>query len=145
MAIYSSHISTQSEGPHEKSFVNYWLHICDCASRECAGKVILIGPFITNNPETPEKLKDLSTLGKVDLILVTHGHGDHIGDTVEIAKSTGAKVTLNADMSHTFTGVGWLPYKKSIREPDLSLQPIGGHFTVDRANSWPATSTPLPQ
>ncbi|MFQ5544976.1 MAG: MBL fold metallo-hydrolase, partial [Acidiferrobacterales bacterium] len=60
------------------------------------GKVILIDPFITKNPKTPEKLKDLSKFGNVDLILLTHGHGDHIGDTVEIAKSTGAKVALNA-------------------------------------------------
>ncbi len=66
------------------------------------GKVIVIDPFISKNPKTPEPLKDLSKLGKVDLILVTHGHGDHIGDTVAIAKATGAKVALNADMGHTF-------------------------------------------
>ncbi|HEC14833.1 MAG TPA: hydrolase, partial [Rhodospirillales bacterium] len=38
------------------------------------GKVIVIDPFITNNPKTPKSLKDLSKLGKVDLILITHGH-----------------------------------------------------------------------
>ncbi len=79
------------------------------------GKVILIDPFITKNPKTPEALKDLGKLGKVDLILLTHGHGDHIGDTVEIAKMTGAKVALNADMGHTFVALDWLPYSQLIR------------------------------
>lgn len=79
------------------------------------GKVILIDPFITKNPKTPEELKDLRKLGKIDLILITHGHGDHIGDTVQIAKRTGAKVALNADMGHTFATLDWLPYKQLIR------------------------------
>ncbi|MDX1514043.1 MAG: metal-dependent hydrolase [Gammaproteobacteria bacterium] len=79
------------------------------------GKVILIDPFITKNPKTPENLKSLSDLGKVDLILVTHGHGDHVGDTGEIAKMTGAKVALNADMGHTFGTLGIVPYDQLIR------------------------------
>lgn len=79
------------------------------------GKVIVIDPFITKNPKTPEALKDLGKLGKVDLILVTHGHGDHVGDTAELAKMTGAKVGLNADMGHTFGTLGMVPYKQLIR------------------------------
>jgi L-ascorbate metabolism protein UlaG (beta-lactamase superfamily) len=95
------------------------------------GKVILIDPFISKNPKTPEKLKDLSKLGNVDLILLTHGHGDHIGDTVEIAKSTGAKVALNADMGHTFASVGWLPYKQLIRfNKSGPIAPLGPGVTI---------------
>lgn len=48
-----------------------------------AGKRVLIDPWVKNNPVCPDKLKKL---GSVDLILITHGHGDHIGDAVEIAK-----------------------------------------------------------
>lgn len=79
------------------------------------GKVILFDPFITNNPKTSDDNKGVSKLGKVDLILLTHGHGDHIGDTVEIAKMTGAKVALNADMGHTFHALGWLSMDQPIR------------------------------
>lgn len=79
------------------------------------GKVILVDPFITKNPKTPQALKDLKKLGKVDLILVTHGHGDHVGDTVAIVKMTGAKVGMNADMGHTFASLGWVPYKQLLR------------------------------
>ncbi len=78
-------------------------------------KVILIDPFITKNPKTPEVLKDLRKLGKVDLILITHGHGDHIGDTAKIAEMTKARVGLNADMGHTFGTLGIVPYEQLIR------------------------------
>jgi L-ascorbate metabolism protein UlaG (beta-lactamase superfamily) len=96
-----------------------------------AGKVILIDPFISKNPKTPEPLKDLSKLGKVDLILVTHGHGDHVGDTVAIAKATGAKVALNADMGHTFAALDWLPYEQMIRfNKSGSITPLGPEITI---------------
>lgn len=96
-----------------------------------AGKIILVDPFITKNPKTPEKLKDLKKLGKVDLILVTHGHGDHIGDTAEIAKMSGAKVVLNADMGHTFATLGWVPYKQLIRfNKSGPITPLGPGITI---------------
>ena len=79
------------------------------------GKVIVIDPFITKNPKTPAELKDLGKLGKVDLILVTHGHGDHLGDTGELAKLTGAKVGVNADMGHTLDALGIVPMEQLIR------------------------------
>ncbi len=78
-------------------------------------KTILIDPFITKNPKMPEGLKDLNKIGKVDLILLTHGHGDHIGDTGKIAEMTTAKVAMNADMGHTFGILGIVPYEQLIR------------------------------
>jgi L-ascorbate metabolism protein UlaG (beta-lactamase superfamily) len=90
------------------------------------GRVILIDPFITKNPKTPEAQKDLSKLGRVDLILVTHGHGDHVGDTVALAKQTGAKVGMNADMGHTFGTLGLIPYDQLIRfNKSGTIQPLG--------------------
>src|SRR5215475_5355524 len=56
------------------------------------GKVIVVDPYLKKNPRTPAKYKDLSALGKVDLILVTHGHGDHTRDLQELAHLTGAAV-----------------------------------------------------
>ncbi len=52
------------------------------------GKSILIDPWL-DNPKAPPGAREI---GQVDLILVSHGHADHIGNTVEIARRTGAKV-----------------------------------------------------
>ncbi|WP_339250989.1 metal-dependent hydrolase [Sporosarcina sp. FSL W8-0480] len=49
---------------------------------ETAGKTILIDPFITGNELTDLKASDQTP----DVILLTHGHNDHVGDTIEIAK-----------------------------------------------------------
>jgi L-ascorbate metabolism protein UlaG (beta-lactamase superfamily) len=95
------------------------------------GKVILIDPFLTANPKTPEAYKDLDKLGPVDLILVTHGHGDHIGDAVEIAKRTGAKVALNADLGRTFVALQWLEMSQLIRfNKSGPIAPLGEGITV---------------
>lgn len=52
-------------------------------------KNILIDPWLSGNPLAKEKLDDLK---EIDIILVTHDHGDHLGDAIEIAKRTNAKV-----------------------------------------------------
>jgi L-ascorbate metabolism protein UlaG (beta-lactamase superfamily) len=89
--------------------------------------VIVIDPFITKNPKTPAALKDLGKIGKVDLILVTHGHGDHLGDTGELAKLTGAKVGVNADMGQTLDALGIVPMEQMIRfNKSGPIQPLPG-------------------
>ena len=62
-----------------------------------AGKVLLLDPFIIN-PANPTGKADVANLTKVDLILVTHGHNDHVGNAVEIAKKTNAKLVTTADL-----------------------------------------------
>ncbi|WP_417518603.1 metal-dependent hydrolase [Minwuia sp.] len=95
------------------------------------GKVIMIDPFITKNPKTPEAMKDLAKLGKVDLILVTHGHGDHVGDTFELAKLTGAKVAMNADMGSTYATLDVIDSKQLIRfNKSGRISPIGDGIII---------------
>ncbi len=60
------------------------------------GVVILIDPFLKNNPKTPTALKEVD---KADLILVTHGHGDHLGDTISITQKTNATVIAIAELA----------------------------------------------
>src|SRR4029453_13777809 len=55
----------------------HWLGQAATKLTTLTGKVIVIDPFITNNPKTPPAMQNLDALGKVDVILVTHGHRDH--------------------------------------------------------------------
>jgi L-ascorbate metabolism protein UlaG (beta-lactamase superfamily) len=76
--------------------------------------VIVIDPYLTMNPRTPTKYKDLKALGKVDLILVTHGHIDHITDLPELAKLTGATVVGNNELAINLVSLGFLDGAKTI-------------------------------
>jgi L-ascorbate metabolism protein UlaG (beta-lactamase superfamily) len=60
-----------------------WLGHATFRIDTAAGKTILIDPWVMGNPKTPERLKQFE---KIDLMLCTHGHFDHIGDAVELAK-----------------------------------------------------------
>ncbi len=67
------------------------------------GKVILINPFITGNADASVRLDDIT---RADLILVPNGHGDEIGDTIAIAKATGARVVTPFELGTWFTTKG---------------------------------------
>lgn len=82
------------------------------------GKTVLIDPWVTGNPKCPDKEKSPS---KVDVILCTHGHGDHIGDAVEIAKKLDAVVVGIPELC------GWLESKGVKRVSGMNK---GGTQTV---------------
>jgi len=70
------------------------------------GKTILIDPWVMGNPMCPENEKDVK---KVDVMLCTHGHGDHIGDAVAIAKKHKPAVVGIPEL------VGWIE-KKGVKD-----------------------------
>ncbi len=67
------------------------------------GQVILIDPFLSDNPVTPVQVKDLD---RVDLICVTHLAFDHLGDTEEIARKFKCPVCCGADVKFWLTKQG---------------------------------------
>ena len=73
------------------------------------GKVIVIDPFLTKNPKTPQAWKDLDKLGKVDLLLVTHAHGDHLGDAPALATKNKAPLYGPAGLDQSLQTLGILP------------------------------------
>jgi L-ascorbate metabolism protein UlaG (beta-lactamase superfamily) len=84
------------------------------------GKRIYIDPFLKGNPKCPEAEQ---TPERADVIGLTHGHGDHLGDTVEIAKQHGATVVAPVELA------GWLMGKQGLENV---LNPNkGGTVEVD--------------
>lgn len=79
------------------------------------GKVIVIDPWLRTNPKTPASFKNLEALGKVDLVLVTHGHFDHIADAPDLAKMHKVPVYGPAGLNQTLTTLGVLPMDLSPR------------------------------
>ncbi len=70
-------------------------HSHACILVETAGARILVDPFLTGNPLATVKAQEVGA----DYVLVSHGHGDHLGDTVSIAKRTGATVISNFEIA----------------------------------------------
>lgn len=76
---------------------------------------LLIDPFFSGNPAATQRAGQVAA----DYILITHGHGDHVGDAVDIARRTGAQVISNFEISN------WLA-KKGVE--NRHAQHIGGGF-----------------
>ena len=80
--------------------VTWYSHACFLIETPQAR--LLIDPFLTDNPMSPEKADAV----EADYILVSHGHGDHLGDTVNIAKRTHATVISNYEIQSWLTNQG---------------------------------------
>jgi L-ascorbate metabolism protein UlaG (beta-lactamase superfamily) len=77
------------------SFSFTWLGHGTFLFESPGGKRIVLDPWITGNPASPESAKKL---GNLDLILVTHGHNDHTGDLISLARSSGARVVAPVEL-----------------------------------------------
>jgi L-ascorbate metabolism protein UlaG (beta-lactamase superfamily) len=69
------------------------------------GKSILIDPWL-DNPANPSGKRDVASV-QADLILVSHGHGDHVGNAVEIGKRTKAKLVTTFDLGKALVATGF--------------------------------------
>ena len=114
-----------------------WLGQASWRIESPGGKVIVIDPWLTQGPKAPAEYKDLAKLGKVDVLLVTHAHVDHIGDAAAIAKMYKTKLYGPADArlpgrstSRPFDGL-------CLAIKDLAVEPrFGGDPTHFIANAF---------
>ncbi len=86
-----------------------------CFLIESGKTKLLTDPFITGNPLSPVKANEV----EADYILVSHGHGDHLGDTLDIATRTGATVISNYEIQNWIVKQGF---------ENVHPQHIGGGF-----------------
>jgi L-ascorbate metabolism protein UlaG (beta-lactamase superfamily) len=73
-----------------------------CFEIEAGGATVLTDPFLTGNPKAAAQASEMEP----DVILLTHGHADHLGDTVDIAKRTGATVVAIVELAAEIGGNG---------------------------------------
>jgi L-ascorbate metabolism protein UlaG (beta-lactamase superfamily) len=97
---------------------------------DAGGKRIYIDPFLHGNPKTPE---DEVTPERVDIIALTHGHGDHVGDTVDLSKQHGCTVVAPVELA------GWLQGKhglENVYDPNKggTVDVNGVRFTLTNAH-----------
>ncbi len=78
---------------------------------------LIIDPFITDNPQSPIKADDVDA----KWILISHGHGDHVGDGIAIAKRTGATIIANFELANYCASQGC----------EIHPMHIGGRFDFD--------------
>jgi L-ascorbate metabolism protein UlaG (beta-lactamase superfamily) len=86
------------------------------------GKRIYVDPFLTGNPKCPEGEQ---TPERVDLIAITHGHGDHVGDAVEIWKEHKPTVVAPVELAD------WLVMKQELDQENVRDPNKGGTVDVD--------------
>lgn len=95
------------------------------------GKVIVIDPWLTSNPKTPAAYKSLESLGKVDLILVTHGHNDHFADAPALAQLNNAPVYGPAGLMQSVAALGILPASQAVRfGKGGTVMPLGAGIRI---------------
>ena len=95
------------------------------------GKVIVIDPWLQTNPKTPEAYRKLEALGKVDLVLVTHGHFDHMADAPALANMHKAPLWAPAGLSQSFAMLGLLPASQALRmNKSGTVTPVGPKVKV---------------
>jgi len=74
-----------------------WLGHSTFRVKTPSGRMLIIDPWVMQNPATPDDLKDP---GPLDAMLITHGHFDHIADAVDLAKSKSPQVVSIPETSH---------------------------------------------
>jgi L-ascorbate metabolism protein UlaG (beta-lactamase superfamily) len=108
-----------------------WLGHSTFRLSSVTGKVIVIDPFLKKNPRTPPKYRELKALGKVDVILVTHGHQDHVLDLEELATMTGATVVANFELARNLIALGVLDGSKTIpMNKGGTVTPVGPSIKI---------------
>lgn len=95
---------------------------------------VLIDPFLTGNPKAAVSADELEPTH----IFLTHGHADHFGDTVDIAKRTGAKVVAIVEIANELQEEG----VENVSDPNIGGTVEFGNVSVRLTPAWHTSTTP---
>jgi L-ascorbate metabolism protein UlaG (beta-lactamase superfamily) len=98
------------------------------------GKTVLVDPFLTGNPKASATADEVAA----DAIFLTHGHSDHLGDTVDIAKRTGATVVAITELAGELTESG----VENVMDPNIGGTVDLGWVSVRLTPAWHTSTTP---
>src|SRR3712207_4781212 len=98
------------------------------------GATVVVDPFLTGNPKAAASPDELEP----DVILLTHGHADHIGDTVDIAKRAGATVVAIPELADELSGDG----VEDVLDPNLGGTVKFGWGWVKLVPAWHTAVSP---
>jgi L-ascorbate metabolism protein UlaG (beta-lactamase superfamily) len=98
------------------------------------GKTVLVDPFFTGNPKAAATADEVAA----DAIFLTHGHSDHIGDTVDIAKRTGATVVAIVELAGELSESG----VEDVKDPNIGGTVDLGWVSVRLTPAWHTSTTP---
>ena len=108
-----------------------WLGQSAMRIKTVAGKIIVIDPWLIKNPKTPPEYKNLDKIGKMDIILVTHAHGDHLGDGPELAKKHKVPLWGPAGLDQSLQTLGVLPPELAPRmNKGGTITPLGPDIKI---------------
>jgi L-ascorbate metabolism protein UlaG (beta-lactamase superfamily) len=103
-------------------------------SIEHDGRTVLVDPFLTGNPKAAAKAEEVAA----DAIFLTHGHGDHLGDTVDIAKRTGATVVAIVELADELGNSG----VENVKDPNIGGTVDLGWVSVRLTPAWHTGTSP---
>jgi len=122
LALLTTWVSAQTATPKVQ-----WLGQSAFRITSAAGKVIVTDPWLRANPLTPPEFKNLDALGKVDVLLVSHGHTDHVADAPDLAKLNNVPMYGPGDMNANMVALGILPPQLAPRfNKSGTVEPVPG-------------------
>src|SRR5258708_32663854 len=147
LAVLLSSASAFAQGKTRR----LWVGQARWRIESAGGKMIVIDPWLTTGRKARAEYKDLAKLGKVDVLLVTHAHVDHIGDARAIAKMYKTKLYGPADMVTPLIFLGVIPaelghrFNKSgrvTRAEGITVTAVKAEHSSIYVFNNPATSKP---
>jgi L-ascorbate metabolism protein UlaG (beta-lactamase superfamily) len=101
--------AAQTAAPTAGQVEVIWLGQASFKITSPGGKVIVTDPWLRTNPLTPAAYKNLEVFGKIDVLLVSHGHFDHIADAPALAQMYNVPLRAPGDLANTAMTLGVLP------------------------------------